>query len=166
MGSLGFDVDEENYLDTPAIPSPSTSFNHSLAPMALLTPPGLPSPGMWPPRLSFDVALGIEDEETIRGRYGYTEKEFSNILAQPTFRTELATHYSVLRETGATFAVKAKLIAEEKLEDMYQIISNPAIDPKVRMETWKAVTKAAGLESTPEKGIQANAQTVNIQINY
>ena len=166
MGCLGFDVDEENYLDTPAIPLPEISFNQQLAQLAILTPPGLPSPGMWPPRLSFDVALGIEDEETIRGRYGYTEKEFNNILAQPTFRTELATHYSVLRETGATFAVKAKLIAEEKLEDMYQIISNPGIDPKVRMETWKAVTKAAGLESTPDKGIQANAQTVNIQINY
>ena len=166
MGSLGFDVDEENYLDTPAIPLPETSFNQQLSQLAILTPPGLASPGMWPPRLSFDVALGIEDEETIRSRYGYTEKEFNNILTQPSFRKELATHYSVLRETGATFAVKAKLIAEEKLEDMYQIISNPLIDPKVRMETWKAVTKAAGLESTPEKGIQANAQTVNIQINY
>jgi hypothetical protein len=167
MGCLGFDVDEENYLDTPTIPSPSdASFNHSLSSLALLTPPGLPSPGMWPPRLSFDVALGIEDEETIRNRYGYTEKEFSHILVQPTFRTELATHYSVLRETGATFAVKAKLIAEEKLEDMYRIISNVAVDPKVRMETWKAVTKAAGLEERTDKGIQANAQTVNIQINY
>lgn len=166
MGCLGFDVDEENYVDTPTIPLPETSFNHSLGQLALLTPPGLPSPGMWPPRLSFDVALGIEDEETIRSRYGYTEKEFSGILAQPSFRKELATHYSVLRETGATFAVKAKLIAEEKLEDMYQIISNPAIDPKVRMETWKAVTKAAGLEETKDKNSNVNTQTVQICINY
>ena len=166
MGCLGFDVDEENYLDTPAIPLPETSLNNLLAPMALLTPPGLASPGMWPPRLSFDVALGIEDEETIRGRYGYTEKEFNNILTQPSFRKELATHYSVLRETGATFAVKAKLIAEEKLEDMYQIISNPLIDPKVRMETWKAVTKAAGLEESKDKNSNVNTQTVQICINY
>ena len=166
MGSLGFDVDEENYLDTPAIPLPETSFNQQLSQLAILTPPGLASPGMWPPRLSFDVALGIEDEETIRSRYGYTEKEFNNILTQPSFRKELATHYSVLRETGATFAVKAKLIAEEKLEDMYQIISNPLIDPKVRMETWKAVTKAAGLEESKDKNSNVNTQTVQICINY
>ena len=166
MGSLGFDVDEYQDIETSTIPLPETSFNSSLAQLALLTPPGLPSPGMWPPRLSFDVALGIEDEETIRTRYGYTTEEFNKILVQPSFRVELATHYSVLRETGATFAVKAKLIAEEKLEDMYSIISNPAIDPKVRMETWRAVTKAAGLEERSDKGIQANAQTVNIQINY
>jgi hypothetical protein len=158
VGNLGFDIEEENE-ETPVLPVPSTS-PFSLACL------DLPSPGMWPPRLSFDVALGVEDEETIRERYGMDAEEFAHIMAQPAFRVELATHYSVLRETGATFAVKAKLIAEEKLQEMYEIISSKLVDAKVRMETWRAVVKAAGLEEKAGAGINANAQTVNIQINY
>ena len=160
MGSLGFDIDdtEDSGIPQPMIPRPETSF--------LNIPLVLPSPGFWHPRMAFDVALGVEDEETIRDRYDLTPTAFSHIITQPSFRAELATHYSVLRETGATFAVKAKLIAEEKLEDMYKIISDAMVDPKVRMETWKAVTKAAGLEERVDKGIVANGQTVNIQINY
>ena len=124
------------------------------------------SPGMWNPRMAFDVALGVEDEGTISKRYGLSEKEYAFILLQPAFRAEIAAHASAFKENGVTFAIKARLIAEEKLEDMYCIISDVTVDPKERISAWKALVEAAGLKSSSEKGLTANAQTVNIQINY
>ena len=159
MEELGFFSPEETPL----------GFVENLRPLSIpvpYSPPALLAPGLWNPRMAFDVALAIEDEKTIRCRYDLTEKEYSYILLQPTFRAEIAAHVSAFKENGVTFAIKARLIAEEKLEDMYNIISDEMVDPRERIAAWKCLVEAAGLKSSSEKGLTANAQTVNIQINY
>ena len=164
MNELGFLTAEETAplgfienLNPLSIPEPNPFTSSALTLLA---------PGMWNPRMAFDVALAIETEETIRCRYDLTEKEYYYILLQPTFRAEIAAHVSAFKENGVTFAIKARLIAEEKLEDMYCIISDERVDPRERISAWKALVEAAGLKSSSEKGLTANAQTVNIQINY
>mgnify|MGYP001570073556 CR=1 FL=1 len=160
MNDLGFITEEKTDLgfeenkNLMTIPSP-------------YTPPELASPGLWNARMAFDVALGAEEEETIRQRYDLTEREFNYILAQPMFRAEVGAHVSAFKEHGVTFVIKAKLIAEEKLADMYYIISDLSLDPRIRVDAWKSVVKAAGLELSGDRaGVTANANNVQIVINY
>jgi hypothetical protein len=125
-----------------------------------------PAPGAWPVRLSFDVALGLEDDTTLCERYNLSTEEYNFLIVQPAFRAEVAAHLVTIKENGISFSTKSKLIAEETLTEIYSIINNPAIGPSVRLDAWRAVVKAAGLEQAPEKTSGINANTVNIQINY
>jgi hypothetical protein len=121
--------------------------------------------GGWNPRMVFDVALGVEDEDTIRERYLLSEPEFARIVQQPAFRQELQIHTKTLRESGVTFAVKAKLIAEETLEDIFGLITNTHVAAKDRITAWTKVAEFAGLTPQVSKDTQSNANQVNIQIN-
>lgn len=127
------------------------------------------SPGLWNPRMVFDVALGIEDAEIIAARYDLTKEEFNYLIAQPSFRKELAVYVSTFKEHGVSFGVKAKLIAEEMLDDMFKIIRDQHIEARVRADTWWKVVQAAGLASKESEGSGRggiHAGQVNIQINY
>jgi hypothetical protein len=125
-----------------------------------------PAPGAWPVRLSFDVALGVEAEEVLWDRYNLSEEEYNFIITQPTFRSEVAAHLVTIKEKGISFTTKSRLIAEETLDELYHIINNPAVAPSIRIDAWKAVVKAAGLEQPAEKLSGISANNVNIQINY
>jgi hypothetical protein len=125
--------------------------------------PAFASP--WNPRMTFDIALGIDSDQDIMDRYLVSEDAFNRLLQQPAFRQEIATHTKVLRETGVTFTSKAKMIAEETLEEMFNIISSHGVAPKDRISAWKSVAFFGGLEPKVDKEQQGNMNTVNIQIN-
>jgi len=122
-------------------------------------------PGVWNARMVFDIALGVEDELVVKERYGLNDEEFNHIIIQPIFRKELAVMGKELRETGVSFATKAKLIAEETLEDIFALITNSQVAAKDRITAWSKVAEFAGLTPKADKGDNTNQNMVNIQIN-
>jgi hypothetical protein len=121
--------------------------------------------GAWNPRMVFDIALGVEDDEIVRGRYLLDEDEYRMILQQPAFKKEVAILVKEIRESGVSFATKAKLIAEETLTDIFNIITSTHVAAKDRVTAWTKVAEFAGLTPKVEKGDNGLSHQVNIQIN-
>ena len=134
-------------------------------PYSLRTAPQLLAPAEpWPPKLAFDLALGIDTPELICDQYGLSENEFLAILNNPTFRKELAQHHKDLRENGITFKTKAKLQAEEYLGVLHEIIMSPDTAASVKTGAIKDIVKWAGYEPKESKET-TNQPQFNIQIN-
>jgi len=119
----------------------------------------------WTTALVFDVALGLESDETLLARHGITLAEWRHINTHPLFLRQVAEQAREIGENGISFRAKAKIQAEMYLKDIDQMIASQSTDQKVRLEAIRSMVKWAGLEPTPNKEEGSNVPQVNIQIN-
>jgi len=123
-----------------------------------------PNVQLWDPNLPFEVAMGLDDTETILDHFSLTPQQFEVISAHPLYRRELSEHIKDLRENGLSYKTKAKVMAEEYLLDLHSIVKSSLATQSTKLDAIKYVTKVAELE--PVKGVEAAGNnTVNIQIN-
>jgi len=122
-------------------------------------------PNPWPPRLVLDLAMGLDDVETILTRYDVPVSLYHTLLQNPHFRRELVVATKELQENGVTFKRKAALQAEMYLEDMDNVMRDDRTPPSVKKDIFIHMAKLGELE--PEKkGEGANSgPAFNIQIN-
>jgi len=131
---------------------------------------GLPRPAptnKWDPRFIMDLALGLDELDTILTRYGLTEQEFDTLSKVPAFRRELALTIRDARENGVTFAGKARTQAEGYLEVLDALVYDAGTPASTRLEAIRSTVKWAKLEPKDDKndGNQNNSQ-INISINF
>jgi len=135
-------------------------------------PPGFanlprpPSTNKWDPRFIMDLALGLDELDTILTRYGLTEQEFDTLSKVPAFRRELALTIRDARENGVTFAGKARTQAEGYLEVLDALVYDPGVPASTRLEAIRSTVKWARLEVAPGEKDTGNAPAINIQINF
>jgi hypothetical protein len=123
------------------------------------------TPAPWPNRLSFDVAMGTYDEKQLCDAYEITIEDFDRLRCYPPFRREVVEHKQNIKETGVTFKTKAKMQAEEYLDNLDALILGIDTPPSVKLAAIQSVVKWAGLEPKPETVTQQGggpSVTINI----
>lgn len=130
--------------------------------LAPLVVPNQVSP--WPPKMTFDLALG-DSPETVCERYQITPEQYDRYIYHPAFRREVSEHQREIRENGVTFKEKAKVQAEMYLQDLDDLVTDTRVSPAVRLDAIKSVVKWAGFEPTKDANQTTNVPQFNIQIN-
>lgn len=140
----------------------------TISPLAQKDPTSL----AWPPTLPIELALKTASPSELRVEYGYTEDEWTRLSRNETFLTELAGACELVRQEGMSFKLKAKLIAEENLKQVWKMVHAPHADvpAAVKGKLIELTARWAGFDprTNGEEGgsggaLQAN--TLNIQIN-
>ena len=133
---------------------------------SVATIPRPPTTKFWDPRLTLDLAIGVDDLDTILERYALTKGQFNNLSDLPAFKRDLAEVMRDVREKGVPFKTKAKIQAEVYLELIDKMVFDENVPAGVRLDAIKSVVKWGDLEPTNLKDDGAISNAVNIQINF
>lgn len=129
-----------------------------------------PTSLVWPPTLPIELALKTATPAELRIEYGYTDEEWHELRANPTFLKELAGACELVRKEGMSFKLKAKLIAEENLKEVFRMTRDPACPAAVRGKLIELTARWAGFDPRTNGeevigGGALNSNSLNIQIN-
>lgn len=129
-----------------------------------------PTELVWPPTLPVELALKTASPQELRIEYGYTDEEWAALRSNAVFLKELAGACELVRQEGMSFKLKAKLIAEENLKEVFRMTRDQACPPAVRGKLIELTARWAGFDprTNGEDAVGAGAlqaNTLNIQIN-
>lgn len=129
-----------------------------------------PTQLVWPPTLPIELALKTATPAELRLEYGFTSEEWLALRSNPVFLADLAGACELVRQEGMSFKLKAKLIAEENLTEVFKLTRDPLCPPAVRGKLIELTARWAGFDprTNGEEGVHGgpvNANTLNIQIN-
>jgi hypothetical protein len=131
-----------------------------------------PTSLVWPPTLPIELALKTASPAELQIEYGYNDVEWEALRTNRVFLSELAGACELVRQEGMSFKLKAKLIAEENLKQVWKMIhqDHAAVPAAVKGKLIELTARWAGFDprTTGEGGAGAgpvNANTLNIQIN-
>lgn len=123
----------------------------------------------WPPTLPIELALNTASPAVIQEEYGYTDAEWAALRTNKVFLKELAGACELVRQEGMSFKLKARLIAEENLKQVWKMVhqSHDVVPPSVKAKLIELTSRWAGFDprSNGEDSGPVNANTLNIQIN-
>ena len=117
----------------------------------------------WPPRLSFDMAMG-ESDERLCHLHNITSDDLTSLRLNPTFRREVAKHEKEVRDNGLTFRAKARVQAEMYLEDLHELVTAVDTPASVRLDAIKSVVKWGDLEPVPQSSSTQSITQNNMKI--
>lgn len=129
-----------------------------------------PTELVWPPTLPIELALKTASPADLRLEYGYDEGEWAALRYNPVFLKELAGACELVRQEGMSFKLKAKLIAEENLKEVFKMTRDTACPPAVRGKLIELTARWAGFDPRTNgedggAGGALAANTLNISIN-
>lgn len=127
----------------------------------------------WSPTLPIELALKTASPREIQIEYGYSDEEWEALPKNPVFMRELAGACELVRQEGMSFKLKAKLIAEENLKQVWKMVhaSHNEVPPAVKGKLIELTARWAGFDPKVVAGEGAaaggalQANTLNIQIN-
>lgn len=124
----------------------------------------------WPPTLPIELALKTASPSELQIEYGYTDEEWLALPKNPVFMKELAGACEMVRTEGMSFKLKAKLIAEENLKQVWKMVhqSHDLVTPAVKSKLIELTARWAGYDpkSNGEGGaVSSIGNSLNIQIN-
>lgn len=124
----------------------------------------------WSPTLPIELALGTASPTALQLEYGYTDAEWAALRKNRVFLQELSGACELVRQEGMSFKLKAKMIAEENLKQVWKMVhaSHDTVPPAVKGKLIELTAQWAGFANKGggEGGDgPANANTLNIQIN-
>lgn len=123
----------------------------------------------WPPTLPIELALKTASPSELRVEYGYSDAEWSALRHNPAFLKDLGQACELVRQEGMSFKLKAKLIAEENLKQVWKMIHESAGDvpPLVKGRLIELTARWAGFDPKGQgDGAAGGALTSNaFQIN-
>lgn len=129
-----------------------------------------PTSLVWPPTLPIELALKTATPREIQLEYAYSDEEWLALRQNPVFLKELAGACELVRQEGMSFKLKAKLIAEENLKQVWKMIhaDHVLVPAAVKGRLIELTARWAGFDprTLPEGGAgPVGANTLNIQIN-
>ncbi len=111
------------------------------------------TPNRWPPQLVFDLALGLDcEQDTLESRYDLSPQDIEKLFTLPHFRQEVALMTRELNEKNTIFKTKAKVQAEDCLDDMYNLMKDRDTPASTKLAIFQALAKYGELEPKQEKG--------------
>lgn len=117
-------------------------------------------------RLACELALKMEEPESIFQRYGYDARQAGELMESPAFTVLLDRIGAEVRENGLSFRMKAKAISEELLPHAFDMATDPLCSSAVRADIIKWMAKVAGNEPAPAKGEVAGAGGFTLAITF
>ena len=116
------------------------------------------------PKLAFDIALQYDPVPVVLRNHGVTADQYAQLKAHRPFLLAIKNFRDEIREKGVTFKMKAKMLAEDLLEDAYLMSRNPDTPASVRMKGIENVVRWAEHEPRKDTG-GGDGTSFNIQIN-
>lgn len=112
-----------------------------------------------------EVATGLEDGEAIAGRFGYTSEEWKVLSVQPAFVMDVNRYRSEFERTGQTFKLKAKMLAEELLANVFVHAMSDDVPVKDKTAALQMLAKYGELEpKTNLTATQGSGFSITINI--
>lgn len=108
-------------------------------------------------RLAVELALKLDDSETIFARHGYSPSMALELIESPAFSALLAKAVQEVRESGMSFRAKARVMAEDLLQHGYEIATDEHASAAVRADLIQWMARVADLEPAPKKDGGAGA---------
>jgi hypothetical protein len=118
-------------------------------------------------RLAWELVANINSKADIMRRHGMTFDDFDAKLLDPPFKTMLEEYrkrWNSELSVNQRVALKAALLTEDSLLDVYAIIKNTDASPGQRLEAFGALAKAGEVGVTKKETGPAGAP-VQITIN-
>jgi hypothetical protein len=118
------------------------------------------------PKMILELAAGINDPGDVIERYGVTPEQFGRLRDMPAFRSayrEAKAFWEGDSNYKERIAVKAGVMVEETLMDVYDIIKESDTHKSIRMDAFKTLAAMAGTDGK-QKEAQHAGQRVNINI--
>lgn len=116
-------------------------------------------------RLACELALGMDDPESVFAAYQIDPDAAADLLEHPQFLAILQRVGTEIRENGLSFRQKARAQADDLLAHSYEIATDPHASAAVRADLIKWTAKMAGHEPPPPKDVGASSAgglTLNI----
>jgi hypothetical protein len=119
------------------------------------------------PEMVQELALGMDPPLDIAKRYGVDYREYTWLEAQPWFGELIAKTRMEQHAEGITFAAKAKMMAEELFQTLFQAATTGNLAHTLSLDLAKQLTEIAGLKPkvTPGQGASGPAFQININVN-
>lgn len=128
-----------------------------------------PTALVWPPTLPIELALKTAEPAELRVEYGYTPEEWEALRTNQVFLKELAGACELVRQEGMSFKLKAKLIAEENLKEVFRMTRDQNCPHAVRGKLIELTARWAGYDPRTNgegsEGGPLNANMLQISIN-
>jgi len=120
----------------------------------------------YPPSLPLELALNPTRMDVIRTAYGLSEDDFIDLMANPSFVSDLKAARELAKEEGMSFRLKARHQAEEMLKTSWALVHDRETPSSVRADLIKWTARVANLEPAKEQqNPLGNVGGLNIQIN-
>jgi hypothetical protein len=118
-----------------------------------------------PPQLVWECAAGLEDPEKIAERFGFTGAKWQRLAQWPPFITAVQAQRSEFERNGMTFRLKAGLMAEEMMAEMFkQAISHDSTILQ-KLSVFNSLVDVAGLKVNKNMLTEHAAPKFSITIN-
>lgn len=102
-------------------------------------------------RMAVELALHMDDAESIFASYHYTPDQAAELLESPAFVALLERVTKEVREQGLSFRMKARAIAEDLLPHAYEMATDASCSAAVRADLIKWASKVGDLDPKPTK---------------
>ena len=116
-------------------------------------------------QLACELAMHIEEPDVVFARYHYSPEHALVLIGQPGFAALLERVEREVRESGLSFKMKARAMAEGLLPEVFDMSTDPLISSAVRLDGVKWVAKMAGLEPK-EKDEGKTGGGLNLNITF
>lgn len=107
------------------------------------------------PEMINEVATGLEEGKDIAQRYGFSEAEWDEIKERPDFQQAVAKVRSEMERSGQTFRLKAAVMADSLMENMYKHAMDSETPVKDKAAALQLLTRVGELE--PKASAQVSA---------
>lgn len=123
----------------------------------------------WSRRFVYELALRLAPVRSICEAHGITQSEWLAISKNPVFVADLRRADEELKVEGASFRVKAAMLAEDFLDKAHEMVHSPhdMVDPTVKRNLIRDMVRHAGLDASLDQEADGarGAPTVAVQIN-
>lgn len=117
-----------------------------------------------PAQLVWEVAAGLEDPAVVAERFGFTGLKWERLSQWGPFITAVQAQRSEFEKTGVTFRLKAGLMAEQMMDQMFkQAVSNDSTILQ-KLSVFNSLVDVAGLKPDKKAPVEASNQAPKFSI--
>ena len=107
----------------------------------------------WDPRLALELAMvGADRAMEVFERYKIDKAAAVELIQNPIFLKQLEQYKQEVGESGMSFRMKARVLAEDLLPEGYELAKDPDCPASVRADMIQWMTKIADLEPVKSTG--------------
>lgn len=102
-----------------------------------------------PPQLVWECAAGLENPADVAARFGFEGDKWERLSQWPPFITAVQTQRAEFERNGMTFRLKAGLMAEEMMAQMFKQTISADSTIMQKLSVFNSLVDVAGLK--PDK---------------
>lgn len=121
-----------------------------------------------PPQLVWECAAGLENPADVAARFGFEGDKWERLSQWPPFITAVQTQRAEFERNGMTFRLKAGLMAEEMMNQMFKQTLSADSTILQKLSVFNSLVDVAGLKPD-KKAVDATASAApkfSITINF